>query len=198
MATVLYIHANIKPEGASRSKLIGDHFITHYRQLHPEDEIIELDLYQVGIDFLQPTDLAVSAHTHSQAERATSYLRFADQFAQADKYVFATPLWNLGSPAIVKAYFDYVTAAGITFAYTAQGPVGLLKNKKALHIQACGGFYSEGPGAAFEMGNRYVQTICGFLGVTDFQTVMAEGLDAGGDADAIVADAIAKLPITTF
>ena len=33
-------------------------------------------------------------------------------------------------PAILKAYLDYVSVTGITFRYTAQGPQGLLENKK--------------------------------------------------------------------
>ena len=65
--------------------------------------------------------------------------------------------------------------AGKTFAYTENGPVGLLKGKKVVHVTTRGGFYSEGAGAAYEMGDRYLRTIYGFMGVTDFETVTLEG-----------------------
>lgn len=200
MATVLYIHANIKPEGTSRSKHVADVFLEQYRVLHPEDTIVELDLYKEDIDFLRPTDLMVTAREFDETARSATHLRYADQFAKADKYIIATPLWNLGVPAIVKAYFDYVTAAGITFTYTAQGPVGLLENKKAIHIAARGGFYSEGPAADFEMGDRYIKTILAFFGVHDYTTIAIDGLDAGGDSHKIVDDVIATLPeiVQTF
>ncbi|MGL6057407.1 MAG: NAD(P)H-dependent oxidoreductase [Culicoidibacterales bacterium] len=200
MAKVLYIHANIKPAGTSRSQQVAEEFLNHYRTLNPEDEIIELDLYKEDIDFLRPTDLMVTAREFDETARSATHLRYADQFAKADKYIIATPMWNLSIPAIVKAYFDYVTAAGITFNYTAQGPVGLLNNKKAVHIVARGGFYSEAPTADFEMGDRYVKTLLGFLGVHDYTTIAIDGLDAGGDSQKIVADVVATLPtiVKTF
>lgn len=198
MAHVLYIHANIKPAGTSRSKLIADTFIEQYRALHPEDTITELDLYKENIDFLRPEDLMLTAKELDKAGRAHTHLGYADQFAEADKYIFATPMWNLGTPAIVKAYFDYVMAAGITFAYTAEGPVGLLSGKKALHINARGGAYSEGPANAYELSDRYLQTIVGFMGVTDYTSIIAEGLDSGGNVEEIIAASVAKLPLDTF
>ncbi|MGL5295972.1 MAG: FMN-dependent NADH-azoreductase [Culicoidibacterales bacterium] len=198
MAKVLYIHANIKPKDSSRSEYIADTFLTQYKVLHPNDEIIELDLYKENIDFLRPEDLLVSARDLTVDQRSTTHLKYADQFASADKYIFATPLWNLHMPAIVKAYLDYVTIAGITFTYTENGPVGLLKNKKALHITARGGFYTDSPAADFEMGDRYLKTLLAFLGVHDYTTVAAEGLDAGGDVPTILAETIQKLPLDTF
>jgi FMN-dependent NADH-azoreductase len=119
-------------------------------------------------------------------------LTYAYQFAEADKYVIAEPLWNLSIPAILKAYIDYVTVTGITFKYTAEGPVGLCTDRKAINIVSRGGIYSTEPAASFEMGDKYLKTIFGFLGITDFTTISAEGLDIiGNDVDAIVGNAIA-------
>ncbi|MGE5379860.1 MAG: FMN-dependent NADH-azoreductase, partial [Methylocystaceae bacterium] len=104
---------------------------------------------------------------------------------------FAEPLWNLSIPAILKAYIDYICVAGITFQYTEKGPIGVCSGKKAVNITTRGGEYSEGPGAAFEMGDRYLKTILGFLGITDYTTIAANKLDiAGQDIDAILARTI--------
>jgi len=48
-------------------------------------------------------------------------LKYAYQFAEADKYTVAAPMWNLSIPPIFKAYIDYITVSGITFKYTEQG-----------------------------------------------------------------------------
>jgi FMN-dependent NADH-azoreductase len=190
MSTVLYIKANAKPEGTSRTFQISDNFIKQYKELNPNDEIITLDLYKEGIGFL--TEEGISLHRPAPGEgKDHPILKYAYQFAEADKYVIAAPFWNLSFPAILKAYIDYVCVTGITFKYTAEGPVGLCQGKKAVHIVARGGGYSEGPAAGYEMGDRYLRTIFGFFGIRDFTTIAAEKLDViGEDVKAIVENVI--------
>ena len=43
MSKILYVKANAKPEGTSRTFKISDSFVAEYKKLHPEDEIITLD-----------------------------------------------------------------------------------------------------------------------------------------------------------
>lgn len=193
MSKVLYIIANAKLEGESRTLRIADSFIEEYKSLHPDDEIITLDLYKEGIKMLPVGELG-NLHMPAPGEgKDDPILKYAYQFLEADKYVIAEPFWNLSIPAILKAYIDYITVTGITFAYTAEGPVGLCLNKKAVNIVSRGGVYSTGPAADFEMGDRYLRTLFGFLGICHFTTVSAEGLDViGNDVDAIVEEAIAK------
>lgn len=190
MSKVLYIKANAKPEGASRTFRISDSFVEQYREQNPNDEIIVLDLYKEGIGFL--TEEGINLHRPAPGEgKNHPVLKYAYQFAEADKYIIAAPLWNLSFPAILKAYIDYICVTGITFKYTAEGPVGLCQGKKAVHIVARGGGYSEGQFVAYEMGDRYLRTILGFLGITDFTTISADKLDViGEDVEAIVKNAI--------
>ncbi|WP_204271336.1 NAD(P)H-dependent oxidoreductase, partial [Escherichia coli] len=54
----------------------------------------------------------------------------------------------------------------------------LLTDKKVLHIQSRGGYYTEGPAADFEMGDRYLRTIMTFLGVPSYETIIIEGHNA--------------------
>lgn len=192
MCKVLYIKANAKPEGTSRTFKISDRFVKQYREQNPDDKITTLDLYKEGIGFL--TEEGINLHVPKSGEdKDHPILKYAYQFAEADKYIVAAPLWNLSIPAILKAYIDYICVTGITFKYTAEGAVGLCQGKKAVHIVARGGSYSEGPFAAYEMGDRYLRTIFGFLGITDFTTISAENLDViGEDAEAIVENAVEK------
>lgn len=192
MSKVLYIKANAKPEGESRTFKVSDSFIEEYKAQNPNDEIITLDLYKEGIDFLSTE--GVMNHAPAVGEgKNDPVLKYAYQFVEADKYIIAAPFWNLSIPAILKAYIDYVCVTGITFKYTAEGPVGLCQGKKAVHIVSRGGSYSEGPAAAYEMGDRYLRTIFGFFGITDFTTIAAENLDVmGQDVDAILTAATNK------
>ncbi|ABP67092.1 NAD(P)H dehydrogenase (quinone) [Caldicellulosiruptor saccharolyticus DSM 8903] len=191
MAKLLYIKANPKSDQSSRTFIISEHFIKVYKEFHPNDQIITLDLYKEGIHFLSQEDINDIFAPKTEASKHHPILKYAYQFLEADKYVFAAPMWNLGIPAILKAYIDYITVSGITFKYTEQGAVGLLRGKKAVHIMATGGEYKTPPFSDFEMANRYLKTILGFMGVEDFQTITAQRLDiVGEDVEKIISNAL--------
>lgn len=177
MATLLYIKANPKSDQESRTFQIAGHFIKTYQDIHPQDKIITLDLYEEKVMPLTSEEVIL---THKNTSDEHRIIQYANQFHQADKYVIADPLWNLSIPSILKAYIDYIMIAGINFKYTESGPVGLCGGKKAAHITSRGGVYSQEPMSGFEMGDRYLRTVLGFLGIHDFTTIVAEGLDIQG------------------
>lgn len=190
VATLLYLKANPKADAQSRTFQLSEHFIEAYRLAHPKDSVITLDLYREEIRPLTAEEVALTHRCEDQDHRM---LRYARQFHDADKYAVAAPLWNLGIPSILKAYIDYIMIVGITFRYTEQGPRGLCVGKKAVHLTSRGGNYTEGPYAAYEMGDRYLRAVFGFLGITDFTTIAAQGLDiVGADVPAIMAKAKAE------
>ena len=184
MAMVLYIKANPKKDQESRTFQISEHFIQTYRTLHSEDNVVTLDLYRENVKPLTGEEVGL---THALKTSDHPFLRYARQFNQAEKIVIAAPLWNLGVPSILKAYLDYVMIAGINFRYTEAGPEGLCAGKKVVHITSRGGVYTEEPYTHYEMADRYLRTILGFLGITDIRTIAAEGLDIqGADVIALV------------
>jgi len=190
MKTLLYIKANPKPDNISRTFRISEKFIEAYKKNNPEDKIITLDLYKETISFLTSGQAAGHA---AEPDENSIMIKYAKQFAAADKFIFAAPLWNLGLPSIVKAYMDYVTVKGITFKYTEKGAVGLLSGKKAAFITTRGGLYSEQPMSELEMGSRYLKTILGFLGISDYTLINADGLDViGQDVEKIISEAVNK------
>ncbi|MCW3804762.1 FMN-dependent NADH-azoreductase [Plebeiibacterium marinum] len=193
MSKLLYIKANAKAEGESRTFQISDSFIETYKANNPDDEVIELDLYDAGLQFLPKGKMNELREAVMKEDKQHPVLKFAYQFAEADKYVIAEPIWNLGLPAILKAYVDYVAISGITFAYTEHGPVGLLKNKKALNIITRGGDYSSEPMESLEMADKYLRNIFGFMGITDFTTIATDRLDIiTEDTAALLSDAKEK------
>ncbi len=62
-----------------------------------------------------------------------------DELRRADVLVIGLPMYNFGVPSTLKAYFDHVARAGVTFRYTADGPVGLLTGKQAYVFATRGG-----------------------------------------------------------
>lgn len=188
MSKVLYITVNPKQVTESFSLQAGEAFVQEYRAKHPDDEIITLDLYQEDIPYIDADVFAgwgkLAKGEELSAEEAAKVHRMGelvDQFVAADKYVFVTPFWNFSFPARLKTYIDTVSIAGKTFRYTAAGPEGLLNGKKVLHIQARGGFYSEGPTKELEFGDRYLRAVTSFFGIIDYQHVVLEGQNAVPD-----------------
>lgn len=201
MAKVLYITANPKTEDQSFSLSVGREFVNAYRQTHPDDEITELDLYKIDIPYIDADVFSGwgklqqgSAFEHLSAEEKAKVGRISeltDQFVAADKFIFATPLWNFSFPPKLKAYIDTVSIAGKTFKYSEEGPVGLLSNKTAVHIQARGGVYSEGPAKEFEFGDRHLRAILNFFGVTTIDSIIIEGVAQNpNEAESIKSKAI--------
>ncbi|WP_186576000.1 FMN-dependent NADH-azoreductase [Aquibacillus kalidii] len=188
MATVLYITANPFGENQSYGMAVGKQFIDSYKETNPTDQIIHIDLYKENIphidaDVFQGWGKLQSGQgfedlSTDEKAKVGRLAELSEQFISADKYIFVTPLWNLLFPPIMKAYLDSVAVAGKAYKHTEQGPVGLLTNKKALHIQASGGVYSKGPGAEKEMGHRYIKTLMEFFGIPSFEGLFVEGHDS--------------------
>ncbi|MDR9856041.1 FMN-dependent NADH-azoreductase [Paenibacillus sp. VCA1] len=201
MATVLYITAHPLDSQSSYSLAVGEEFIEAYRQANPTDEVIHLDLYQEDIpqidaDVLRGWGKVRSGSSFDQLSDAEKSKvdrleEILNQFVAADKYVFVSPMWNFTVPPVLKAYTDATSIPGKTFKYTKNGPVGLLPGKKALHIQASGSEYSEGPLASLEMGYSYLKKILHFYGIQSIEAIFVEGTASSEKAPAIKEKAIA-------
>jgi FMN-dependent NADH-azoreductase len=203
MAEILYITAHPHDDTMSYSMAVAKAFIDSYKESHPDDNVVHLDLYkenipEIDVDVFSGWGKLRSGTnfnelSESEKSKVGRLNELVEQFIAADKYVFVTPLWNFSFPPVMKAYIDSVAVAGKSFKYTEQGPVGLLTDKKGIHIQARGGIYSEGPAAEMEMGHRYLSIIMQFFGVPSFEGLFVEGHAAFPDrAEEIKQGAIQK------
>jgi FMN-dependent NADH-azoreductase len=96
-------------------------------------------------------------------------------------------MYNFGIPSQLKAYFDHIARAGVTFRYTDKGPVGLLTGKKVYVMATRGGMYA---GTPRDSQTAYVRDFLAFIGITDVEFVYAEGLNMGAESkDAALANA---------
>jgi FMN-dependent NADH-azoreductase len=112
----------------------------------------------------------------------------------ADIVVIGAPMYNFGMPSTLKAWFDHVLRAGITFRYSEAGPEGLLKGKKAIVVESRAGLYSTGPSAVMDSQEPHLRTLLAFMGLDDMTFVRAEKLAFGPDAAAAsIAEAVEQL-----
>ncbi|MWC27930.1 FMN-dependent NADH-azoreductase [Paenibacillus sp. MMS18-CY102] len=203
MATVLLIKANDRPAEQAVSVQMYDAFVQSYKESHPADTVIELDLYAENLPFYGNdaiTGMFKSAQgfelTPDEKHAADTVNKYLDQFLAADKVAIAFPLWNFTAPAPLINYIGYIAQAGKTFKYTAEGPVGLLNNKPVVLLSARGGVYSEGPMAEVEAAVRPVKAALGLFGAQT-QEVIIEGHNQFRDRSAeIIADGLKKVAET--
>jgi len=97
----------------------------------------------------------------------------------ADVLVIATPIYNFGVPASLKAWIDQVARARLTFRYTEHGPQGLLAGKKAYVLVATGGTEV---GSEIDFATPWLKFVLGFLGITDIEVIAADRGMLRGDA----------------
>ena len=120
-------------------------------------------------------ETAAAKPTRAFSDRLIAELR------DADLIVLGVPMYNFGIPSTLKSWFDHVLRAGETFRYTAEGPEGLLPGKRAVILASRAGAYS---GSPVDHQVPHAATMLGFMGVTNVDTIIVEGLAFGEEAAA--------------
>ena len=100
----------------------------------------------------------------------------------ADTVVIGAPMYNFSVPTTLRAWFDHVLRAGVTFKYVDGAVRGLLGGKRVIIIESRGGLYSEGPAQAIDFQEPYLRHLLGFIGITDVTFVRAEKIGYGPQA----------------
>lgn len=182
MKTLLLIRSSLLL-GNSQSNRLADRYVAAWQAVHPEGRVVVRDLAQNPVPHL---DLARVGAFSTPAEQRTPEQQalvaesdaLIDELQSADVVALGLPLYNFGIPSTLKAYFDHIARAGVTFRYTASGPEGLVKGKQVVVFAARGGLYQ---GQPHDTQTPYVRNFLGFLGMTDVRFVFAEGLNMGDE-----------------
>ena len=180
----LLVRYTPRNERSSTKKLLDA-----YRAKIRNSEIEELDLCMDVPDmFLEENLLAYIQRnylgnniTPEQKKLLSKMDHMTEQLKSADIVVVAFPMNNFSMPAPVKAWFDSVMLKGQTWDVKNGSYVGLMNGKKALVIVTSGGIYSKEPMAAWEHALSLTKTEFQFMGYSDVQGILAEGMNAGDD-----------------
>jgi len=180
MRTILQINSSIYSANGQSSKLAAL-LVAKLRATSPEAELIVRDLGREPLPHLDAERFGAflakaEARTPAQHAAVRQSDALIEELQRADAIVLAAPMYNFGVASQLKAWFDHVARAGITFRYTAKGPVGLLAGKKAYVVTTRGGKYA---GTGQDHETPFLRQFFGFLGITGLEFVYAEGLAMG-------------------
>ena len=169
----------------SHSTRLANELVQRLRQAHPGAQLTLRDLRLnphpvLDEPALQALFTPAEHRTPAQAARVALDDELIDELMAADVVVLAAPMYNFGVSAQLKAWIDAVSRAGRTFRYTEKGPIGLVTGKTVYVVRTSGGMHRASP---TDQVTPYLQTLLGFLGMTDVRFVYAEGLAMGPQAE---------------
>lgn len=182
--------------GEGQSSQLADHFVSAWRARNPEAGLKVRDLANDPIPHLDAERFqAFIEEPSKRSPEQTEVVAYSDalihELRQADVVVLGLPMYNFGIPSMLKAYFDHIARAGVTFRYTENGPEGLLHGKRVYVFAARGGRYA---GTPLDSQTGYVRDFLSFLGMKEVEFVYAEGLNIGESSrEAALTDARQRL-----
>ncbi len=170
----------------SQSTRLASELVEQLRAAHPGATLTLRDLTANPHPALDEATLG-ALFTPAEARSAEQHARVAldhaliEEVKAADVIVIGVPMVNFGITSQLKSWIDAIAKAGVTFTYTATGPVGLIEGKKVYAVLARGGIYRDQP---HDTQVPYLRQTLAFLGITDVEFIYAEGLAMGPDAEA--------------
>jgi FMN-dependent NADH-azoreductase len=183
---VLRVDSSARAEG-SMSRWVADELI---EQLQENEGTVEVRVRDLAVDAPSFVDAAWVGANFTPPEQRNEEQRavlaesdaLVSELKAADVLVIGVPIYNFGIPAALKAWVDMVARARLTFHYTENGPVALLKGKRAYLAVASGG---TAVGSDIDFATGYLRHVLGFLGIDDVQIVAADRLMARDEEEAM-------------
>jgi FMN-dependent NADH-azoreductase len=178
MSTLLLVQASLYGAQGQSSQL-AERFVADWRKSNPGGRVIVRDLAEdpaphLTAERFQAFSTAAENRTPQQQEAVAYSDALIAELRSADTVVFAVPMYNFSVPSTLRAYFDHVARAGVTFRYSSAGPEGLLKGRRTLVFVTRGGIYAEGA----DTQTPYLRQFLSFVGLEP-EFVFAEGLAFG-------------------
>ena len=180
---ILRIDASARTTG-SVTRDLNDHMMETLSQAGPVTVITrdltsalpQIDEAWVGANFTAPED-----RSEAQKEALALSDTLVAELRDADTLLIGLPIYNFSLPASLKAWIDQIARVGETFRYTAEGPEGLLKGKRAIVTVASGG---TPVGSDYDFATAYLTHVLGFIGITEVSFVTADDLAPPSDVAA--------------
>ena len=182
MKTLLQLNTSMFADGGQSTQLAG-RFVAGWRNANPGAKVVVRDIGREPVPHLTSERFgAFLAKPEERTDEQRAMVAFSDalidELRRADVIVIGLPMYNFGVPSSLKAYFDHVARAGVTFRYTPQGPEGLLTGKRAYVFATRGGAYA---GTPLDTQSAYVRDFLRFIGIDEVELVYAEGLNMGAE-----------------
>jgi len=195
--TILRIESSING-GRSVSHQLTDEIIARLTAADPDAKIVTRNLAETALPaidaaWLGAVSTAPAERSDAQRDLAVLSDTLIAEVMADDVLVIGMPVYNFAIPAQLKSWVDHLARAGVTFRYTAGGPVGLIEDTSAIIAMASGG---TGMGTGIDFATPYLRHILGFIGIDDVQVVAADRVASDADAAMNAArDAIKNLRV---
>lgn len=184
MKNILVIRSSVNKANSVSNQMI-DEFVAKLQDKYPTVAITERDLNEKPVPTLSAATVnAVRAGETDTPVKAEAYQlanTLVDEIKSAQAVVMGVPMYNFGVPATLKAYVDYIARPRVTFAYSEDGPHGLLPNIPVYAFISSAGLYEEGKG---DFMSPWLRQVLGFVGLNNVNVIKTEGFAFGEEAAA--------------
>lgn len=187
MPKLLRIDASARTS-RSLTRALADHFTESWKARRPQDEIVLRDVGSNPPPIITE-DWIAAAFAKERSVAQDKLLALSDELigevADADIILMATPMYNYGMPAALKAWFDQVVRVDKTFTFDlSRGDAPLepvYAGKTLILLTSWGefGFAPGGPNEGSDSLTPHVRTASRYLGVDVFHHVGIEYQEFG-------------------
>ena len=182
---ILQIKSSIFTSGGQSGPLT-DQLTQDLLATYPNSSLTVRDFANEAVPHIDESRfMAFLTKPEERTEEQKAVVHYSDELIreikESDIIVIGLPMYNLGVPSNLKAYFDHIGRVGETFKYTETGPVGLVTGKKVYVVATRGGQYQ---GTPYDTQTDYIKVFLGFIGITEVDFIYAEGLNMGEESKA--------------
>jgi FMN-dependent NADH-azoreductase len=178
---ILRIDSSGRQHGSS-SRALADELVAALADRYGQVQLVKRDLAESIPHVDQAWIEANFTPEENRSDSQRKVLSFSDllvaELKEAEVLVFGVPIYNFGVPAAMKAWVDMIARARLTFAYTENGPVGLLREQKAFIVVASGGVGVDSP---VDFATPYMRQALKFVGITDIEVIVADQQNIRGE-----------------
>ncbi|EKE84379.1 FMN-dependent NADH-azoreductase [Idiomarina xiamenensis] len=176
------LHIKVSPNVVdSASRQVAGKVLDKLQRHYPTISESVLDLAQHPLPHLDALTVAAfmtkpeqRSMLQQQAIAQSDFL--VDQLLAHDLLLISSPMWNLGLPSVLKAWFDHITRAGRTFTFNEAGEkIGLVTNKRVFVVMANGTPLLGRPTESDDQFTPYMTTALRYIGITDVQFIRVDG-----------------------
>ncbi|TGD87316.1 FMN-dependent NADH-azoreductase [Mycolicibacterium sp. CH28] len=189
MTAILHVSASTRGE-LSVSKRVSQTMLTALRVSNPAARVVNRDIGTSPIPHpdakLVRASLAPAAeHGPTASTALTVSEELIGELEAADLLLISTPMHNFAVPSTLKAWLDHVMRPGRTFRSGPTGKVGLLADRPAIAVVACGGRFGQDPGTQRDFLSPYLRYALRTIGITRLEILRLEELARGPEKVAI-------------
>lgn len=179
MTKVLHIISSTRGDSSLTRKL-GAEIVEKIKASEPAAVVNELNLSENPFPHLENEQINsfFTPPEHRTPEQIELIRRSDEAVAQlfdADVIVIGAPMYNFGITSSLKAYFDHIARARVTFQYTENGSEGLCTGKKAYIAVGSAGIFDNDKMRAFDFATPYIKHFLWFVGIADVTVFRIEG-----------------------